>query len=185
MLWFLTGPVDSGKSRWTRCLVDVIKNTLNFRVGGIINNALFEKNEKVGYLCESLISGETCLFARFRDQKKHENDIVCGKWVIFEVGLSFAQRSLQRALHEEVQLIVVDEFGILENQGRGLRSQIDALITANQNVLVIVRDSLLEFVKEIYDSYPYTVLYIGDLGCDKEALKGSVVFQWFLDKDHV
>lgn len=182
MLWVLTGTVNSGKSRWAKTLVSALKQKTNITIGGIINNALFENNLKVGYLCESLLTGVTEVFARRLDKKGNVDDIICGQWIILGKGMRFAQQSLSLALKKQTDLVVIDEFGPLEKAGKGLRKIIDAIIRSPSNVLIIVRKSLLNDFSEVYEKAHPQIIDIEEIGLTEESMKKSMPYKWFTER---
>ncbi len=179
MLWILTGAVNSGKSSWAAALNDTLRHNLGLSIGGMINHPGFSDNDKTGYVCESLLTGERIEFARKGSEKQNPDDIVCGRWVISGEALSFACRTLEETLNSDVDLVIVDEFGILEMNGTGLRREIDRLVDASCNVLLIVRERLVEEVFSLYSEHHPVILDIQTLDCNKDAILASGVYKWF------
>ncbi|MCX7766772.1 MAG: nucleoside-triphosphatase [Candidatus Sumerlaeia bacterium] len=187
VLCVLTGPVNSGKSSYAKKLIELLRTDFSVIIGGIINYGIFRAGRKVGYQCEDLLTGIRHKFAielkentsssAFRI-RKHE-DVKVGSWFIFKEGLQFAIRALEQAIVQKAELIVVDEFGILERDGQGLRSTVNKLINTRLNSLIIVRQELLKEVTEIYKLYQPMVVYLDELKGDTLKLKESCIYKWF------
>ncbi|MCD6386338.1 DUF2478 domain-containing protein [Candidatus Sumerlaeota bacterium] len=175
--------MNSGKSRWAKALVSLLKENTSITIGGIINNAIFENNVKIGYLCESLLTGATEVFARRSQKKENDDDIICGQWVILSKGMRFAQQALLQAHKEHPDLVVIDEFGLLEKDGKGLRNEIDKIVSSSNNVLIVVRKPLLYDITTIYGKTTPQIIDIEKIGTDEEAVKNSMPYKCFAEKN--
>lgn len=187
MLWLLTGPVNSGKSRYVKVLIELLRADFSIKIGGIINHGLFRAGSKIGYQCEDLLTGRRNEFAKklkentlyYTSSLLQNGDVKLGSWVILKEGLLFAIQALEQAFLQKAELIIVDEFGILELDGEGFRTIVDRLIKTRLNLLIVVREDLLKEVTEIYKSHNPTVIYPDELNDDKIKLKDSSVYRWF------
>ncbi len=186
MLWLLTGPVNSGKSRYVKALIELLRADFSLKIGGIINYGLFRAGSKIGYQCEDLLTGRRHKFAikpkdnslSYISSLLKNGDVKIGNWVILKDGLQFAIRALEQAFLQKAELIVVDEFGILELDGEGFRPIVDRLINTRLNSLIVVRQELLKKVSEIYKSHNPEIVYVDELN-DAKKLKDSSIYKCF------
>ncbi len=83
-----------------------------------------------------------------------EETITIGRFTFYQSALELGQRILSTALKEQPRLLVIDEVGRLELQGRGFEPMVGEIVRTQQahqlkgNLLLVVRDSLLEAVIE-------------------------------------
>ena len=75
----------------------------------------------------------------------------CMQFVFSDEGLDLGRAALQYAANLTSGLIVVDEFGPLELEGRGWRTEVDAIVCGSPAlILLVVRDELADRVSQIY-----------------------------------
>ncbi len=179
MLWLLTGEINSGKSRWVRMLVTLLRNDLSLKIGGIITHAVFERNRKSGYVCEDLLSGGERPFALLQARPTGPSDFVCGRWLILGTGLEFARTALERSFQESPDIIVVDEFGILEIEGKGFRRNVDNLARSGSDLFIIVRTSLVNEAQSIYKDSTPAVVQINTQTLNQQVARESDIYKWY------
>ena len=180
MQLLLTGPVNSGKSRYLSTLVMILRNTLHITIGGIINHADMQGGIKVGYICESLMNGRRQVFAQHQNRiTPKPDDISCGSWIITADGIAFARDALSSAVKAALELVIIDEFGILEVQGRGLRDEIDVLVSSDIPLIIVVRESLVDSMQQIYADNKPEIIDIRRIKPDTDSLKDSLFHKWF------
>ena len=156
-----------------------LQKELHIQLGGVITHSIHENGVKTSYICESLLTGDVCLFARLSGGREDRNGILCGQWLILNSGMEFARQELEQALDKQVDLVVVDEFGILEKQGKGLRHVVDNVVESSTNSLIIVRTSLVSYVQQLYRDYSPNVIDIAGVEYDTSGLRDSIIYQWF------
>ncbi len=182
-LTILTGQVNCGKSAFLATLVSFLKQEFpQVRVGGILCRGVFRAGAKVGYELEDLHSGERSLFAirsgilDEKDAGVPENEVPLllggtkaeqlrakpservGQWLIFLEVLEKGREAIREAVRERYDLVVVDEFGKLELQGKGFRPAIDELAHAGTASLLVVRKEILADVQRLYEPYVTKVI---------------------------
>lgn len=185
MLWLLTGPFNYGKSRYLSSLVAILRERLHITIGGMINHGLIEKGRKVGYVCESLVDGSRHVFAQLKSRvEENPDDISCGSWIISAEGISSARHVLAAALQAKPDLVIIDEFGILEAQGRGLRYEIDSLVSSDIPLIIVVRESLVDAIRDIYIDYQPEIIDVRHNNLDVDCLKDLLFYKWFSSHIH-
>ena len=80
-------------------------------------------------------------------------------WAFTEAGLKLGRAALNPSAAGSADLIIVDEFGPLELDGRGWRKEVDLLLASTDvPVVLVVRQELEERVQKLYENYPSTKL---------------------------
>jgi nucleoside-triphosphatase THEP1 len=176
MLWLLAGEVNSGKSTLALSLAELLRTESQLKVGGIITPSTISHNVKSGYYCVDLVSGEQCEFATLGMNRKNPDDVICGQWTILGKGIEFARRAITDGITSDVDLMVVDEFGIIERDGGGLRLQIDNAVASSPNTMIIVRKSLVDYVCDVYKGYFPVVMEV----CQTKNIRDLSLYKWFV-----
>jgi nucleoside-triphosphatase THEP1 len=82
-----------------------------------------------------------------------------GRWEFTKAGLKLGRAALNPSAASSADLIIVDEFGPLELEGRGWRKEVDLLLAStNVPVVLVVRQELEGPVQKLYENYPSTKL---------------------------
>lgn len=139
-------------------------NSAGIKVAGTVNSGIDEHGKRIGYNSIDFLSGKEVPFARLKTQvaKPTPDDIAIGRWIIFEQGLSFCHKAILQAIKTKVKLIIIDEIGPLELQGKGLKPVLDKALKAEPAKLIVVRSSLVEDLINLYKDYRFEVLTIPD-----------------------
>lgn len=161
----ITGPINSGKSSFAYQLAELLLQK-QVAVGGIVNLPVIENGEKVGfdayiYTTQKLTKLSTVEkniqhFARRKSlvPTPTPSDIEIGQWIIFNNCIRFCIQKIEKAIQNNSQVIIIDEIGPLELQGKGFRSILDKILLGEQklpfHLLLVVRDSAVETVKRLY-----------------------------------
>lgn len=137
----ITGKIRSGKTTYLRTLISSLKN-----VGGIIQPTIGDNR-----FFEDIKSSESMLIT---SQKENDKTFRLGRFLFNTESFIWAKEKLKLALHEEVQIIVVDEYGPLELTGKGLEPEVSAIIETIKKVntrrlIIIIRETLVdEFIQK-------------------------------------
>jgi nucleoside-triphosphatase THEP1 len=136
----ITGEVRSGKtSRLRRWLAE------HPHADGILSPVIKGKR-----YVQRIRSGEKRLLDATgnKDEAKLER---VGRHVLLKKSFAWAQQELKAAAGE-TDYLVVDEIGLLELEGKGLEPLLSTVLQIFNGVLVVVvREGLLERVRECYD----------------------------------
>jgi nucleoside-triphosphatase THEP1 len=158
-LTIVTGPIDSGKTRWCRDFA-----AANPACAGLLLLKVYLHGARVGYDALHLPGGERLPFARVAG---HEP----AGWVPAErigpfsmsrAGLQAANRWLIRAAASSGD-IIVDEVGPLELAGGGLARGLRAVLDSppHRRVYLVVRRDCLEAVCDHYGIRGCAVVDVG------------------------
>ena len=146
-IFLFSGAVQSGKTtiidEWTR-------NKAN--VDGILQPVI----NGIRYL-KQISSGETRLLEI--QPGSDEGNIICvGKYKFSSDVFAWARNQLLSAYNSNPEWLIIDEFGKLEIEGRGLEPAVNKILSdlgyhQNTNLVIIVRDYL---VTDFLDKYELT-----------------------------
>ncbi|MCX7717929.1 MAG: DUF2478 domain-containing protein [Candidatus Sumerlaeaceae bacterium] len=167
--WMLSGAIQSGKTTGLERLIHALRQaTPPWRVGGLVCPGIYHAGSKVacrGYCClsgESFVLGirqplsddvRESLEQEFGAGCCHQPGQVVGSWLLFDSGLGRAAAAITQAVKASCDLVVVDEFGPLELDGRGLRAAVDQAVAAGAPLLLVVRETLVEPVRHLYGEF--------------------------------
>jgi nucleoside-triphosphatase THEP1 len=155
-LLLYTGPVKSGKSSRLLSFVQSRKD-----YGGILSPVFDGKK----YLYD-IQSGEKRLLEA--EAVDTVNEIIsAGRYKFKKKVFAWGQSILKKALQENYNYILIDEIGQLELSGSGLSPAADEIIESELkrkiNIVVIVRDSLIENFLAHYDLGPDEIEFFNPL----------------------
>jgi nucleoside-triphosphatase THEP1 len=145
-LW--TGPKHSGKTTAVGALA-VRARDAGISVAGLLAPAVYERNQLVGFDAVDLRTAEQVSPASHRRETGHSEG-----FRFTEQGRKLGEAVLDVSAVRSADLVIVDEFGPMELQGRGWRRQVDLLLAqTNAVVLLVVREELVREVERLYGEY--------------------------------
>ncbi|MEP7264156.1 MAG: nucleoside-triphosphatase [Bacteroidota bacterium] len=150
MIYVFSGDVQSAKT--TRLL-----NWCNGRknIAGILTPVIDQKRYFL-----NVLSGEKMLMEA---PKEERNVQAIGRFVFSSDAFVWAEKILADAMDSDAELIVIDEIGPLELQGKGFHNILLRLLESNiKNLLLVVRSSKLEEVIANYNLHQHTLKVISD-----------------------
>jgi len=158
MIILVTGPVHAGKTTRVRTLVERMAAT-GVPLAGYLSRAVREGSGIVGYDLEVVGTGETQPFLRRTEAgKSGRRDLEAGSFRFVPAGLNRAREIVRGS--RAGGLLVVDEVGPAELEGRGIWPPLEAqLRDPERKLLLVVRDSLLETVLERLPGRPAVVRF--------------------------
>lgn len=155
ILW--AGPEHSGKTTAATRLAEVVRRS-GFIAGGFLAPSIYRGNRLVGFDILDLKNGRRAPLA---ERKPKGADVV--GFTFCDQGMQLGKRALQTAISSPVDLVVVDEFGPLELEGRGWRGDVDSLLGSRMPaVLLVVRDSVVASVRQLYDAFAPHIIKAAD-----------------------
>lgn len=149
------GKKNSGKSS---LLYQLMKDC---KCGGIVCLPVFEDNKKIGTDAINMCSGERKIFSRIKEIANFDG-IETKKYRISFEGIKFCINAVEEAIEKckKCRLIIIDEFGVLERNGKGLNDVIKKALESDKDVVIVVRK---ELEKEFLEKFPYEFekIYMG------------------------
>ena len=147
VLW--TGKKHSGKTTGAARLARAAREQ-GFDVAGLLAQAVHCNGSLAGFDAIDLRTAERAPLARRRSD--------AGKTCPFDFiteGVNLGRTALSLAAAESAELVVVDEFGPVEMNCRGWRTDVDLLVRSSKAaILLVVRDELAGQVQRLYASVP-------------------------------
>ena len=142
MIFILTGPVHSGKTSLLKSLVERLKrNRIPMR--GFLSLAAYEGNQHLGYDLFDLEEKSMSPFIRksgLQDWQK------VGEYYFIPEVLGLACKIIEEC--RPPHLLIVDEVGPLELQGKGLWPPLSVALERDRLIsLLVVRETLLDKMK--------------------------------------
>lgn len=146
-VYIVTGKIESGKTTFIRDLVKKLQSE-KISVSGVYSTRILENGITTGYNVVTISTGQTEKFLSITGESDQER---IGKFYIFQKGLETGKAEI---LQYKSQLIVIDETGKLELEGKGWADSLNQLINIpNFNLLLSVRE---EVVNEVTMKFGFT-----------------------------
>ena len=152
-LILFTGRKHSGKTTAAERLAKQVRSE-GFRIAGLLAPSIYKDNRLVGFGAVDLSVDRQIKLANRRTAKD-----TGGRWEFTREGLKLGKAALNPSAASSADIIIVDEFGPLELEGRGWRKEVDLLLSSTDvAVMLVVRQELEGRVQELYENYPSTKL---------------------------
>jgi nucleoside-triphosphatase THEP1 len=133
----VTGAVGGGKTTRILKLVEEMKEK-DLAIAGIVSLRVMENDRTIGYDILDLSTGIRVPFLRSSEETGAGK---IGRFTILPEGLSAGKRALQKALHGDSKVVVIDEVGLMELDGEGWAPVFDDLVKrGDKRLIVSVRD---------------------------------------------
>jgi nucleoside-triphosphatase THEP1 len=142
-IMILTGDRGQGKSTFLSEIIQQLK-TKEINVGGFIAKAVMDNGERAGFNLVNAETGETTTLARMTGIAGME---MAGKYYLSKEGLEAGKIILSSEEADKKDLIIVDEIGFIELEGRGWAESVNRLVNETScNMLWVVRKDILNDV---------------------------------------
>lgn len=160
-VYIVTGKVGEGKTTFLVMLLnDLYKK--NIKIGGIYSPRVMENGETTGYDIVDISTGESAVFLR---KTNNPDAMTIGKYEIFRDGLEKGQNALKISNVIHSQLVIIDEIGNLELNGKGWAESLENLIQfSNHRILMVIRENFVEKVIAKWCLRQYEVFKINEVG---------------------
>jgi len=152
MVYFITGPIGSGKSAK---LVSLYEST---RSGdGFYNIKRFTEGEMIGQDIVQLSTGKAVSFSRIDGAipEGWDEESRYGKYSFSQEGLSFTRGILEEAIQKHALRVFVDELGPLEMQKKGLYHSFARLLQADIDIVSVCRDACVKDIIALFSIPEY------------------------------
>ena len=154
----ITGERHEGKTTFTKKLVDEL-TAMGKAVGGFLAPGTFENNRRAAFKLLSIETGEEKPLCSIHFSEGEQ----AGPFCFHPDGQRFGKALLEPSHITGLEFVIVDEVGPLELKGQGWAEAIDQMMTVpNTTLVLIVRRSLEEAVRERWSAHNAIVYDIGD-----------------------
>ena len=170
MISILTGGVGAGKTRSLGGILSALQS-LGVPAAGFVSERVFMDGAPAGYDLIDVGGGRRLPFLRRAGGP--EGDRV-GPWRIDPAGLAAAAEMIAGAYPSAI--LVVDELGPLELEGRGHWPALAAVLDQpGRRFLFVIRDSCLTDFTRMFAGRPVKIIPVGDT-MDFEAIAREIAF---------
>lgn len=146
ILW--VGDKHAGKTTAATKLVKYLEQQ-NFIIGGILAPSKYKNRSLVGF---DIIDIKKNVRLPLAVRDIQADDAVPYKYS--QRGIKLGHSALNFKANSLMDLVIVDEFGPLEMNGGGWREDTDRLLVAKESlILIVVRRSIANQVKSLYEKY--------------------------------
>ena len=145
ILW--AGPKHSGKTTAARRLVELARAE-NFTIAGILAPSVYEAGERVGFDVVDIATGRRSPLLRPAPERRRRT---VGPYSVMDPGLCLGAHALRAQATRKADLVVVDEFGPAELDGKLWRGCVDRIVAERGKLLLlVVREELAERAAGLY-----------------------------------
>lgn len=177
-VFIISGAVDEGKTTAIRKLIEVFKEN-NIKSAGIYSLKIIENNLIVGYDIVDIITGAITPFLRLGNSEYTDR---IGKFEIINEGIKAGQQALYLAETSEFEIVVIDEVGLLEIEGKAWSDNITHLVKQSKvNLILTVRNTNVEKVLQKWNFKTYYELNLSK--SDFVNIKNFIIDKIIIDKD--
>jgi len=170
MISILTGGVGAGKTR-SLCGILSALQSLGVLAAGFVSERVFMDGALAGYDLIDAAGGRRLPF--LRRASGPEGDRV-GPWRIDPAGLAAAAEIIRTS--EPGALLIVDELGPIELEGRGHWPALSAVLDLpGRRFLLVIRDSCLTAFTRMFAGRPVKIIPVRDT-MDFEAIAREIAF---------
>jgi nucleoside-triphosphatase THEP1 len=147
-VYIISGKISAGKTTFTKKLAVELKRH-NVRVGGIISEKVVSDSQVIGYDLIDIETNDSEIFLRRSDDVVKER---IGRFGIFAGGIERGIAILTRVKQSDNSIVIIDEVGALELGDKGWSGCLEEILkSSNKQLLIIVRENLLEEVIHKWD----------------------------------
>ena len=158
-IFIVCGPVGGGKTIFTRNITEFLKDQ-DIISEGILSERIMEGSDTTGYDIVDITTGKREVFLRENEKCGKET---IGKFNISQGGLEKGRSILRDLVYRDTGIVIIDEVGLLELQGRGWHDSIIELLNKSSNhILMTVRDKYVDEVKEKWNLTEAIVFNVPD-----------------------
>ena len=163
--------MGGGKTTFTRNITEFLKDQ-DIISEGILTERIMSGSSTTGYDIVDLTTGKREIFLR-EDGNSGQETI--GKFYIYPAGLKAGRSILEALVSEKTGIVIIDEVGQLELQGRGWHDSVSELIEKSSNhILLTVRD---KYVDEVQMKWNLKEAIIFNVPANDNRKAGWLVYQ--------
>jgi nucleoside-triphosphatase THEP1 len=168
-IFIIKGKVDGGKTTFVKYLIGRL-NQKKIRVAGIYSEKIFENNKKIGYDLVNIKTRESKVFLR----KNNGSPERIGDYTINPEAIHAGNEILKPENNNHGHLIIIDEVGLMELNGKGWAKSLDDLTNQiNHHLLIAVRDDFAEKIIERWNFRNSHVFHVS--GDDNHAVSEKII----------
>lgn len=157
-IFIITGKVGSGKSTLLGELTEILKQH-GISMDGFLCRGELSHGERSGYTMVNVRDGQEIIFATIDSQKEWP---FYGRFWFNPEAFTVGKNIIRKAIDKKSKLLIIDEVGPLELEGRGWSKMIDLVADDGKPVQIwVVRESILSRVMERWSIPADRIIYTG------------------------
>lgn len=150
-VFMITGSRGAGKTELLDSVVEELRKR-NRHPGGILSPVVRNESGRIGYDVVNIKTGERSVLCR---NTPGGGEVRVGDWAFADEGIRFGSAALDPASLAGCDVIIVDEVGPLELEGKVWSFPLDTLMGRSKRPLIMaVRESLIEPVQTRWNFTP-------------------------------
>jgi len=170
-IFIISGPVGGGKTTFARAIIEFLKDQ-DIKAEGILSERVMEGSKTKGYDIIDITTGKREVFLTENEKTGKET---IGKFYISPKGLERGRSILGELVTVKTGIVIIDEVGLLELQGRGWNDAIYQLLERSSNhILMTVRNKFVDDVKKKWNLPDAVIFYVPD---NDKGKTGWLIYQ--------
>jgi len=170
-IFIISGPVGGGKTTFARAIIEFLKDQ-DIKAEGILSERVMEGSKTKGYDIIDITTGKREVFLTENERTGKET---IGKFYISPKGLERGRSILGELVTVKTGIVIIDEVGLLELQGRGWNDAIYQLLERSSNhILMTVRNKFVDDVKKKWNLPDAVIFYVPD---NDKGKTGWLIYQ--------
>ena len=143
----VTGSCHVGKTTWLKHFFSAIRHH-GMMADGFIEEAIFERDTRIGYDFRDLLTHETIPVAR--------RDSADARYTFYNDAWDFAAAIIRRSMNNPI--LIVDELGLLEARGGGIMPILQsAWLASHHHLLASVRLSVFAEIEHHIGNFDHVI----------------------------
>ena len=152
--------IHEGKTTFATNIAKVASEA-GINVGGILAKAELNNNERVAYYAEDIKTGQTKKLITKESVKEYYDHY--GAYFFLKDGMEFALKCLSLEYLENTNVVIIDEIGAMELEGRGYNKQLSVLLSSTIPIIILViREQFIESICQKYNIIPIQIVRTED-----------------------
>jgi nucleoside-triphosphatase THEP1 len=173
LAFLITGDIAAGKTTFCKELIHLLQSK-NIPTGGILSERIIKDNVTIGYDLIDISTGNRMIFLRENEETS------TSKIGRFEINIDTVELGRKILLSKNLAknaIVIIDEVGFLELQGKGWAESIELLKELSGKVLILaVRN---EFVKKVIEEFGLKYAIVLDVHKDEITTATSKITEYF------
>jgi nucleoside-triphosphatase THEP1 len=153
-IFILSGEQGAGKTTLLTTFMGTMRKE-GIVVGGIRAPVIYHQGTRIGYDIEDIRTGTITPLCRLAEEPS-SSDV--GSFRFLPDGLSAGRRALEPDAEHTPEVLIVDEVGPLELDGKGWADQLDTVLASFPGaIILVVRSALVPQVLDRWQIHPVTI----------------------------
>jgi nucleoside-triphosphatase THEP1 len=167
-IFLITGNKGSGKTSFLTSVISFLQAD-GLKIGGIIAPGYWKNNKRWKFDVFNVSSNESALLC---STDLNDGEISTGSFVFTKEGIMLGEKALSTENNYDNDMVIIDEVGPLELEGKGWSKSINDLLLKYKGVLVlVVRTELVQAVISHWKLKNYSEINIKNYSLNDAAIE--------------